>query len=492
MLTFRQLDDAGEAVVKIIAETEQAIISDMARRITHLGDITAATNWQAKRLEMIGTEQKTIVRELSRALNMSEQRLIDIFDEAATRTIASDDKLYRAAGYNPVPLAENQYLQQLIRSGLIKTEGAYQNLTLTTANTATKQFERALDLAYHEIISGGYTYQQAIRDGIRALTKNGLASVDYPSGHTDYMDVAFHRATLTGINQTAAEIQLANMTQLGTDLVETTAHPGARPSHAAWQGRVFSVSGASTKYPNFRSVTGYGTGPGLCGWNCRHSFFPYFEGLSDPAYSPEKLREYNNKTVKYNGEEFSLYDATQRQRYIERQIRRWKREASAMDAAGLDNGYARNNLREWQAAQRDFIKQTGLTRDYFRERAGKQNGAIYSNADIAKTLSGKAFRVGNPGKPAKTKAPDTVLRREVVDGNIIIPQGAAVTDVRVIAGRTTHTPLRDTPRLNAEHPGTDPTQWQKKVGTATVDGNPVYVHWYENGGTMCGEKVKPK
>ena len=70
--------------------------------------------------------------------------------------------------------------------------------------------------------------------------------------------------------------------------------------------------------------------------------------------------------------------------------------------------------------------------------------------------------------------------------------GAAVTDVRVIAGQTTRTLLCDTPRLNAEHLGTDPTQWQKKVGTAAVDGSPVYVHWYENGGTMYDEKVKPK
>jgi len=372
MLTFRLLDDAGDAVVRLIAETEQALINDMARRIGRLAEVTPATNWQALRLELLGTGQERIVRELARTLNATEQRIIELFDEAATRTLETDNRLFRSAGYNPVPLAENAYLQQIIRSGLIKTQEEYQNLALTTANTATRQFERALDLAYHEIISGGYTYQQAIRDGIRALTNNGLASIEYPTGHVDYADVAFRRATLTGINQTAAEIQLANMAQMGADLVETTAHPGARPSHAVWQGRVFSVSGTSTKYPNFRGVTGYGTGPGLCGWNCRHSFFPYFEGMSDPAYSAEKLREYNNKVVTFNNETMSLYDATQQQRYIERQIRRWKREASALDFAGQDNGAAKVKIRSWQARQRDFIGQTGLRRDYFRERAGAQ------------------------------------------------------------------------------------------------------------------------
>lgn len=385
MLTLRQLDDVGAAAVAVIAETEQALINDMARRIVRVGEVSDATNWQASRLEMLGTTREAIIRELSRALNVSEQRLIDMFDEAATRALATDNQIYRAAGYEPVPLAENPQLQQLIRSGLIKTEDAYLNLTLTTANTATLQFERALDLAYHEMISGGYTYQQAITDGIRMLTRRGIAVITYPTGWVDYLDVAFRRATLTGVNQTAAEIQLANMAQMGTDLVETTAHPGARPEHATWQGKVFSLSGASSAYPNFRHVTGYGTGPGLCGWNCRHSFFPYFDELSGAAYTPDKLREYNDKKVTYNGREMSLYDATQRQRYIERQIRRWKREDNAMAAAAdastndvvktalsRASWAAHDRVLHWQEQQRDFVTQTGLRRDYFRERAGAQ------------------------------------------------------------------------------------------------------------------------
>ena len=372
MLTFRQLDDAGDAVVRLIAQTEQALLDDMARRIARLDGVTAATNWRALRLELLGTAPEKVMAELTRALGMTEEQLVAMFDEAATRALAADNELFRAAGYEPVPLAENPYLQQVIRAGLVKTMEEYRNLTRTTANTATQQFERALDLAHQEIVSGGYTYQQAIRDGIRTLTQNGIGSIVYPTGWVDYLDVAFRRAALTGVNQTCAEIQLANLNQMGTDLVETTAHPTARPSHAVWQGQVFSVSGTHAKHPDFRRGTGYGTGPGLCGWNCRHSFFPYFEGLSDPAYPADKLREYNEKTVPYNGETMSMYDATQQQRYIERQIRRWKREASALEAGGQDNAVARRKIREWQARQRDFIDQTGVRRDYFRERAGKQ------------------------------------------------------------------------------------------------------------------------
>lgn len=379
MLTFRQLDDLPDAVLDIITATEREIINDMARRIAKVGAVTDTAQWQLSRLEAIGAERDYIMRQLNRALGMTEQQLIRLFDEAATRTLATDDAIYRAAGYNPQPLADNTYMQQLIRAGLTKTLTEYRNLTLTTAATATQQFENALDLAYHKVTSGGFSYQQAIRDGVRTLTRKGIAAIQYPTGWVDYLDVAFRRATLTGVNQTAAEVQLRRMDEMGTDLVETTAHHGARTApgpgpenHAWWQGRWFSRSRQPSKYPDFYEQTGYGTGPGLCGWNCRHSFFPVIEGLSDRAHSIDQLRSLNDRTVTYDGKEMDLYDATQHQRYIERQIRRWKRESGALEAAGVDNATAKDKVREWQAVQRDFIDQTGLRRDYFRERAGKQ------------------------------------------------------------------------------------------------------------------------
>lgn len=382
MLTFRQLDDLPDAVVDIIAATEQEIINDMARRIAKAGAVTETAQWQLSRLEAVGAERDYVLQRLNRALGLTEEQLILLFDEAATRTLAVDDKLYRAAGYDPLPLAENTYMQQLIQAGLTKTLDEYSNLTRTTAATATQQFENALDLAYQKLTSGAFSYQDAIKAGIQTLTRNGLAVIQYPTGWVDYLDVAFRRATLTGVNQTAAEVQLRRMDEMETDLVETTAHHGARPDHAVWQGKWFSRSGQSDKYPNFYTATGYGTGPGLCGWNCRHSFFPVIEGLSDRAYSMEQLRNLNSRKVTVDGEEMSLYDATQQQRYIERKIRRWKREASAMEAAGLDSSAAKSKVREWQAAQRDFIRQTGLTRDYFRERAGNQNLETVSKDDI--------------------------------------------------------------------------------------------------------------
>ena len=134
-------------------------------------------------------------------------------------------------------------------------------------------------------------------------------------------------------------------------------------------GQIYSRSGKSKKYPDFVQRTGYGSGDGLGGWNCRHSFYPYFEGTKR-TFSREELSRLDDKTITYNGKKLSEYEACQEQRYIERQIRRWKREDKALAAAGQDTAEARRKIAQWQARQRDFISQTGLKRQYDREQIG--------------------------------------------------------------------------------------------------------------------------
>ncbi|WP_138294490.1 MULTISPECIES: phage minor capsid protein [unclassified Clostridium] len=391
MLTYRQLNDLPRSVVRIMTEAEQSIIDDMARRIARLGKVTASTEWQLKRLEALGVEEEVIIKRLRAALGKSEQQLIALFDEAATRTLEKDDGVYKAAGYDPIPLKDNPQMQQILRVGYAEASTLLANLTRTTASTATHQFERALDLAYTQIVTGGMDYQTAIKRAVRSLAQRGLSTVHYASGHADALDVAVRRAVMTGVSQTVGKLQMQRAQEMGQDLMELTAHAGARPTHAVWQGKLVSLSGR----PGYLSLTdiGYGDPAGFKGVNCGHDWYPYFEGLSEPAYTPEQLRKYNDRTVKYDGKEMDLYDATQHQRYIERQIRRWKRESSALDAAGLDNSYARGKVSQWQATQRDFIRQTGLRRDYFRERAGKQNLERPTERDILRAAEQHIQRV---------------------------------------------------------------------------------------------------
>lgn len=392
MITPKQFDELPRNVQKLYEELEDEIISDMARRIVKTNMATETAQWQLIRLQTVGSERDYIISLLAERSGKSEEEIIKLFNEAAVTAYEADSKIYKMAGFNPIPLSKNIQLQRIINAGLRKTNGLFENLTNTTANTATRQFENALDNAYMKVTSGAFDYKTSVREAIRDLSADGIAAIAYPSGHIDHLDVAVRRAVLTGVSQTTGEMQWELADEMGCDLVETTAHNGARPEHAEWQGKVFSRSGTSDKYPDFKSKTGYGTGPGLKGWNCRHDFFPYFEDMPN-AYSEEKLEWLNNREVEYNGKKMTEYEASQRQRAYERRIRATKRELTGYDAgmkAATDNGvreelkqaFDRKSvlLKKQEAKLRDFCNQTGLRRDNFREQSNGFNKSVSQKA----------------------------------------------------------------------------------------------------------------
>lgn len=368
MLRPEYLERLPRSMVELYARVEEDILADMVRRISTYDYWIPAADHQYRAAIEMGNVHDAVMDRLSGMSRKSRAELKRLMGEAGREALAFDSELYQAHGLAPPALAASKELQAVLHSGLAQTNGLFTNLTRTTANTASKQFEDALDRAWLQVSSGAFDYGAAIRTAVKDLSRQGVGAIRYPTGHVDTLEVAVRRATVTGVNQTALKLQEALADEMDCDLVEVTAHAGARPSHAEWQGGVYSRSGKSRTYGSLREATGYGTGEGLGGWNCRHSFFPYFEG-SPRTYTPELLRSYEAESYTYNGQFMTEYEASQRQRYIERQIRRWKRENAAMSAAGLDTSESAAKVRQWQETQREFLRQTGLKRQCDRERA---------------------------------------------------------------------------------------------------------------------------
>jgi len=367
MLTADQFDALVEPIVELFNELQTTVIADIARRLAGLDFASPTAAWQMQRLSEAGALYDDILKELSRLTGKSEATLRRIFQQAGVKALKFDDSVYRAAGLNPLPLNLSPAMAQTLAAGLRKTQGAVRNLTMTTALSGQDAFIRAADQAYLQITTGTFSYQDALKQAVRDVSEEGLTVISFPR-RAEQLDVAMRRTVLTGVGQTTAELSLSRAAEMNQDLVQMSAHGGARPEHAEWQGQVFSRSGAHPKFPPFVESTGYGTVTGFAGVNCRHSAFPFFEGLSQNAYDRATLDEMADKTVEYNGRELSHYQATQQQRYIERKIRYWKRHAAAFEAAGLPADRELAKVRDWQARMRDFIRQTSLQRDRFREQ----------------------------------------------------------------------------------------------------------------------------
>nr|DAZ24198.1 MAG TPA: minor capsid protein [Caudoviricetes sp.] len=374
MLPPDYFDHAADDLLGLYSKLDETITRDIVRRLVKTGGVSATAGWQIQRLQESGVLLDDIIRRVAQLSEASDQHVRALFEDAGVQAVEIDRGIYQAAGLSPPPLRQSLGAMQILQAGVQKTAGHLRNLSMTTAIATQQAYINVVTLAEMQVESGAFDYVTAIRNAVRTAAESG-AEVLYPTGHRDKLDVAIRRATLTGVSQTAAQISERYADDMGCDLVETTAHPGARPEHQVWQGQVFSRSGKHPDYPDFIETTDYGTGEGLCGWNCRHSFFPFFEGLSASAYPREKLQEYENQTVQYNGETIKYYDATQMQRAAERQIRATKRELAGYDAGfkAADSEHLRNALNEqFQAAavklQRqksqldDFLGQTGMLR----------------------------------------------------------------------------------------------------------------------------------
>ena len=370
MLAPDYLDHAPDRLVLLWQQVEDDILRDVARRISKMEALTPTANWQLWRYEQTEALRQDVVKKLARYTGKSEAEIRRLMQEAATRAMEAEDEIYYHYGKEPTPFAENETLQALLNAGYQQTAGTFHNLTATTANTVSGQFEAALDRAHLKVSSGAFDYKSAVKSAVDSLADT-MKYVTYPTGHTDTLEVAARRAVLTGVNQTGAKLQVARADEMGVEFFETTAHGGARPSHAEWQGRQFHRGGAvdymGKHYPDFEAATGYGTGAGLCGWNCRHTFFAIFPELgAPPAWTQESLEALNARDIEYNGGKYTRYEISQMQRARERTVRKYKRRYLAEDAAGADTTASAVKLRQARQELAEFITATNSRNDSAR------------------------------------------------------------------------------------------------------------------------------
>lgn len=352
MLSPEYLDRFSDHLLAIIDEFSASVVADIAKRIARMGNVSETSNYQIEILQNAGMVYEDVIRRISQVTGYTEAEVRRMFEEAGVKTIENESVYYKAAGKDTITLNQSEAMQQILGANIKKTFGELSNLTMTTAIKAQTLFVDTCNVAMMQVQTGSINYNRAVANAIKKAAK-ASTEVLYPTGHTDKLDVATRRAVLTGVNQTAAEINLQYTREGGCDYVETTAHSGARPSHAVWQGRVFCISGNDKDYPPFYESTGYGTGPGLCGWNCRHNFHAYFPGISSPAYTKSILKEYDAKSMEYNGVKYTEYEVSQMQRAHERKIREYKRVL-----AGLNSGMENADDEVRNALQDEFSKES--------------------------------------------------------------------------------------------------------------------------------------
>ena len=389
-LTEEQIEHlADKYLVGLYQQMEKDVIQDVARRVRKTDRLTETAEIMARNMHEQGFSTSQIYAEVMKILHADPAYMKEVAENTAayknevTEIIKQTTREAREAGNELVAEAGNMAynndlsmweqagqdlskpnnMSQIINSFQRDLNGELRNLTGTTGfkgtllgTTGVKQaYQRALDTALLEVSTGTFSFDEACNRVVKEMAQSGLRSIDYASGRSYQLDTSARMCVRTSMNQMAGRITEANCKSSGVDLVIVSQHEGARPEHADVENKVFSMSGHSDKYPDFSDPlpcdggegAGYGDAAGICGVNCRHTFYPFWEGISE---IPEPLDTWEDKEV--DGKEYSYYDATQHQRSMEREIRALKREE-----------YVASTAEEKQALDRKIRARTA---DYHR------------------------------------------------------------------------------------------------------------------------------
>ena len=391
-LSPQYYDGCTDDVLNLYAELEDRIIADVVRRIVKTGNVTETTKWQIRQAQQMGLLYDDIIKDIAKSTNKTDSEVKKMFENAGVETVNNDNRLHIQAGKSPLDIRQSESMLQILNGVYKNSLTDLKNLTGTTAITSQTAYYNACNSAFMMVSSGAFSYQQALRTVIQEVGKNGT-TVSYPSGHVDKLDVAVRRSLLTGIGLASRQISEENSRLCECDLMEISAHSGARPSHAVWQGQIVSLSGRRGYLS--KSDIGYGTGAGFGGWNCRHDWYPFYEGISARNYSQKDLDRLNAKDIKYNGKMYSEYEISQMLRGMERQSRALKRQKVALKTA-VDEGQTflksdltalNSKIRDKSAQIQSFCNDTGYKRDKFRESINPKTSVGHTSKNRQNNLT---------------------------------------------------------------------------------------------------------
>ena len=389
-------------VEKLFYGLQDRIMSDVVRRIKKTGEITSTADYQLNRIKILGNSSEFIEDELKRLLNVTYPELFALYDKVIDWEYVRNKDIYEQVNGQFTPPEENNWLQELSSAIVSQTEGDIKNITRSLGfsldygdgkkvfTPLSEYYQKYLDRACLDIASGAFDYNTALRRVVREMTSSGIRSVDYASGYSNRAPVAARRAVMTGVHNLSNKINEQLAKELETDDFEVTAHYGAQPTHAVWQGRVYSRR-------ELESICGLGSVAGLCGANCNHSYLPFIRGISTRTYTDEMLediREDDARIRRYRGKEYDGYTCRQRQREMETTMRaqrqriKYLKEGGDHDAVLAAQAKYLQTLHEYKGFSKIMGLQPQMERVYMDGLGRMAGGRIPAKAVVKSGRSG--------------------------------------------------------------------------------------------------------
>lgn len=353
-LTPEQVTGLRDAMGQVTADMTEYLLRDAARRIAEAGKMTSSAAYELYRSQALGAGQRDLKKELKRLLGLSWQKIWQLFEDAAVFSHQNDTGLVGVWASD----AQSEILERMTSAAVRLAEKDFTNLTQTLGMVAPDGkayplrtfYRKTMDFAFEQVFTGAADYQTAIRQATAKMAGQGVVTIDYESGVHTSLEAAVRRSMMGGMGLLDEQITKADHDEFGCNGWEISAHAASAPDHEPYQGRQYSD--AQYEALNAGLARRIGT------LNCGHVAFPILLGVNEPQYSEaelEELRQDNARGITYEGRHYTKYEATQKQRQLERAQRLQKRRYLAADAAG-DTEAARTAAVRLQALRGQYAR----------------------------------------------------------------------------------------------------------------------------------------
>jgi len=363
MISPQDFEHLVKHLAEAFREAEIELLEKIARTLDEGSDDPAI--WQQQKLADLQKNQAMINRVLKRLAELSDQEIVKIISQSYIGGLLSADSDLVDAGQDLLEETVDVDLDDVTDLDAVRMFGGTHTEALAVMigeaqglihNELGQVFRSAND-KYRQIIAetsrlammGVDTRRQATQKAIIKFASNGIVNFVDKRGRN--WDIASYAEMATRASTGNASIQgtLNRLQQQGYDLVIVSDHAEECERCRPWERKVLSISGTSKRYKSVRDARS----AGLFHPGCGHVLGAYFPGVTKPP---------RGRTADPQG-----YKQRQKQRELERMVRKWKKR-EAISITEEEKAKSRAKVREYQGKLREFTKETGRPRDYWREQ----------------------------------------------------------------------------------------------------------------------------
>jgi hypothetical protein len=356
-------EDLAAAVSSLYEQAELALIEKVTRALAEGLD---SPLWVELKLQAIG-HLRTAIEDIIDALQVDaagaiRQAVAEAYDRGAQAAVAELGALAVTA---PAIPAGTHAVDRLAAALVQETSATHARILRSGLDV----YRQVIAQATSAPLLGASTRREAAARALARFADRGVTGFVDRAGKAWNLTSYTEMATRSALGRAAVQAHTDRLGAAGIDLVVVSNAPEECPRCKPWEGEILRRDGASgegtvevehaTEDDRMVSVRVAGSLPearaaGLMHPNCRHSVSIYLPGLTrPPAPKTDRTR--------------ATYEQSQQQRYLERQVRLWKRRAAgSVDDAARTKANAK--VRAYQGRIRELVAATGLPRKSHREQ----------------------------------------------------------------------------------------------------------------------------